>query len=318
MIISRIYEGQGLGNQLWCLTTAYALSLKKKFKFTPLDPTNSFLGNNIFDLPKNFFNYSPKINFQYYEKCFFEVNNKDYLYDYDPDILKIKNYTEIIGNFQSEKYFFKKDKQIKSLFKISSKTKKLSQQFKKFNILNIRGGEYKRHKNLLLPDSYWKSIYKIFLSKNEFQTICVTDDYNYAKRIFPKLDIISDDIQLCFSAIMGSKNIGLSNSSFSYFPIFFGSNKSDIIAPYQWSRFNNSMNLWYSPCNYYKGWRWLDINNNFQSKKKCFENIELTRKYLQKKGLKSKISIPIKQNILIVMFKIFVKKILGLFNWRYR
>ena len=47
----------------------------------------------------------------------------------------------------------------------------------------------------------------------------------------------------------------------------------------------------------------IDVNyekiHNFQSKKKCFENIELTRKYLQKKGLKSKISIPIKQNILI-------------------
>ena len=33
MIISRIHPGQGFGNQLWCLTTAYALSLKKKFDF---------------------------------------------------------------------------------------------------------------------------------------------------------------------------------------------------------------------------------------------------------------------------------------------
>ena len=65
------------------------------------------------------------------------------------------------------------------------------------------------------------NIYKFFI---------VTDDYRYAKNIFPKLKIIHGDIGKCYASIYNSSNIILSNSSFSYFPCRTGIKKR-IIAP---------------------------------------------------------------------------------------
>ena len=33
MIISQLYKGQGLGNQLWCMATAYTIAQKKNFPY---------------------------------------------------------------------------------------------------------------------------------------------------------------------------------------------------------------------------------------------------------------------------------------------
>lgn len=318
MIICKIYKGQGLGNQLWCMKTAYALSLKKNFECSFIDQSNSFLGHEIFNISKKFFKKNVKIKYQYYEKGFFDIHTKCNLYSFDEDILKIEPSTEIIGNFQSEKYFFNKQNEIKSFFLLNEKTIKLSDQFSKYNVLNIRGGEYKRHTELLLPDSYWNHALLQLRHKSDLPFVIVTDDYRYAKKLFPKLEIISNNIQLCFAAIMGCKNIVLSNSSFSYFPIFYGSKKNIIYAPYQWARFNNPMNIWVSPCNYYKNWKWINFSGQIVKNKDCEKNILNTINYLQKYDNKIYFTLPKKEINTLKFFKTIIKKIFGYFNWRFR
>lgn len=318
MIISRIYKGQGFGNQLWCMVSAYALSLKKNYDCTFIDNTNSFLGHDIFDLSNNFFRNKATVKYKYYEKCFFDSNLNCKLFFFDKDLIKINKNTEIIGNFQSESYFFDKKKQIKNYFLINKKIKKLSSQFNNYNVLNIRGGEYKRHRELLLPYSYWMNLYDLLKKKSDLPIIIVSDDYHYSKKLFPNLDIISNDIKMCFAAIMGAKNIGVSNSSFSYFPIFFSENKKEIYGPYQWSRFNNNGNLWASPCNFYKYWKWIDINGRIVSDKKCNENIKFTSVYLKNNSKLSCFSLPKKELDILIHLKNIIKKLLGLFNWRYK
>lgn len=318
MIISKIYKGQGLGNQLWCMITAYALSIKKNFECTFIDNSNSFLGNEIFNLSENFFLNDTKIKYQYFEKCFYDKNLKTNLFYFDKDIINVRPFTEIIGNFQSESYLFNKEKEIKDFFHLSDKTIKLSSQFKKFNVLNIRGGEYKLHRELLLSDSYWKNLYNLLKNKSDLPIIIVSDDYHYSKKLFPKLEIISNDLQMCFAAIMGSKNIGLSNSSFSYFPIFFGQKKNTIYGPFQWSRFNNKSNLWVSPCNYYSDWQWINSNGEIVNNNLCIKNIEKTMHYLHENSKKINFTPSKNDSKIIITVKNIIKKFMGYFNWRYR
>ena len=318
MVISQIYKGQGFGNQLWCMTTAYALSQFKNFPISFVDSSQSFLGYDIFDFPTNFFKKKIKVNNYFYEEGYYDTKLKNNLFFFDKSILNIKPFTEIVGNFQSENYFFNKEEKIKNYFKINEKTLQLSEQFNNHNILNIRGGEYKRHRNLLLPDFYWQNLYSLLKSKSDLPFVIVTDDYSYSRRLFPNLDIISNDIQLCFAAIMGSSNIGLSNSSFSYFPIFFGKKKQHIFAPYQWARFNNSQNLWVSPCNYYQTWQWVNSEGLIISSENCLKNISFTKNILEKKCKKIHFALPKSKHKFVINIKTFIKYILGFFNWRYQ
>lgn len=319
MIISQIYKGQGFGNQLWCMVTAYALALEKKFQYIFLDSSESFLGNDIFDFSDDFFSRKFIAKNKYFEKGYFHKDLNTYLYSFDKNILNVKPSTEIIGNFQSEDYFFNRKDQIKSFFKINEKTIKLSSQFSSFNILNIRGGEYKRHPKLLLPNSYWTNLYSLMKQKSDLPVIIVSDDYHYSKKLFPKLEIISNDIQLCFAALLGSKNnIGVSNSSFSYFPLLLGNQKNNIFAPYQWSRFNNKFNLWASPCNYYNNWQWVKFNGDIANDQECKNNKIFTENFLNTNSLKISFKIPNQEISFKISIKKILKRILGLFNWRYK
>ena len=79
---------------------------------------------------------------------------------------------------------------------------------------------------------------------------------------------------MCFAAIMGAKNIGVSNLA-SLLSFFFSDNRKEIYGPYQWSRFNNNVNLWASPCNFYKYWRWMDINGKIVSDQNVLKMLNL-------------------------------------------
>lgn len=318
MIISRIFQGQGFGNQLWCIFTAYALAKKKGYSLGFLDPNSLFLGSSIFSFSKKLFFNHLFVKEKYYEKGYYHKNLNTYLYDFDSNVLNVKPQTEIIGNFQSEKYFFGFEEFIKKNFPICNYIQKLSSQFNKYNVLNIRGGEYKRHKKLLLPENYWRNIYKLLKKKSDLPIICVSDDYRYAKKLFPYLEVISEDISSCFAAIMGSPNVALSNSSFSYFPIFFGTPKSNIFAPYQWARFNNSEKLWCSPCNFYKKWQWVNFEGNIVSKVKCIQNYNNSLKQIKQSCTRISFPLSLQKNIITKYIKKKLKSLLGLFYWRYQ
>jgi hypothetical protein len=107
--------------------------------------------------------------------------------------------------------------------------------------------------------------------KNISRFIVVTDDKFYAKKLFPDFEIISESIPLCFKYLTLAKNLIVSNSSFSYFPIAMNRNKPFVIGPHNWARFNNPLNLWISPCNFYKKWHWID------KKGRLFKYSDLTK-----------------------------------------
>ncbi len=320
MIIIEFKQGQGLGNQLWCFASAKSISKKNKTKLAVRN-LEKFKANNFLNLDFDI-EYNNE-NFEYFnEKLYYDIDLKYISSDFDKRVENLspsKNFL-LNGLFQSEKYFFNNFKLLKKWivpkFKIKINLKLNS------CIINLRGGEYKRHKKFILPFSYWQNAIDYMKHKfniNDF--IVVTDDYNYAKALFPNYKIISNDIELCFNYIYSCSNIIVSNSSFSYFPINLSPIKKIVIAPKNWARFSSKENRWSSPANFYKSWLYMDqfgkvykYNQLLSAVKKTVEFYEKNKllyddKLVNKWTLRSLIPSFIKKYIKKIGGKLFPKHI---------
>ena len=283
MIGLKFKDGQGLGNQLWNYISCRCIAKKNNYKFT-IFGKDLFKGKSFLRID---YGVRAKIrDFSLIKENLYYDQSLEYISSiYDAKFEKLEKKSLIEGLFQDERYFFNYKNLIREFLVHKSK--------KKFNfdkntcILNIRGGEYKRHKKLILPKSYWDN--SIDVMKNKFNInnfIIVTDDYYYAKDLFPKFEIITNNIEKCFSALVEAQYLIISNSSFSYFPIKLGQSKF-IIAPKYWSRFENKLCRWASPCNLYEGYNFIDQNGKLFSYQDCLkEKEDLENLYIKNYNLK--------------------------------
>ena len=289
MLIIRFENGQGLGNQLWCFAVAKSLSEKlntelyiqdlHKFKGKDFLKLNYQIIKDI-NLENKLINKSIKT---FNERTFYDSKIKYLLTGFDERVLKIKEDTLLKGNFQSEKYFFNDFEKLNNYISIKQNIKEDIYIDSDTCILNIRGGEYKRHKNFLLPISYWKNAMDNFRDRfNIHKFKIVTDDYKYAKSIFPNLEVIHGDIKECYLSIYKCSNIIVSNSSFSYFPCKTG-NIKNVIAPMYWARHKNNFGRWISPCNIYKDWLWQDHKNKIWKYDECIKIANATEEYYKER-----------------------------------
>ncbi len=283
MIGLKFKEGQGLGNQLWNYIACRCIAKKNNYNFTIFNK-GLFKGKNFLSID---YGVNAKIgDFSLIkENLYYDQSIEHISSIYDTKFEKLEKKSLIEGLFQDERYFFGYKNFIKDF--LNPKLKKKLNFNKNTCILNIRGGEYKRHKKLILPKSYWDNAINIMKTKFNIDNFTiVTDDYYYAKDLFPKFEIITNNIEKCFSALVEAKYLVISNSSFSYFPIRLGQSKF-IIAPKYWSRFNNKLSRWASPCNLYDGYHFIDQNGKLSSYKDCLkEKEDLENLYIKNFNLK--------------------------------
>ena len=278
MIFIEFSSEQGLGNQLWTYSALRAISEIKGYEYGVLKPEN-FKGSKIMDISLGSkVDYPSKKDLDVYkERLYYDHDLKTFSCDYDEKILNLKPNTILKGLFQSEKYHFKKD--IKKYMQIKSIENFNKDKLKNKCILNIRGGEYKRFRDLILPKTYWLNAMKeIKKEKENISFAIVTDDYNYSSKLLPGLEILKGNIKDDFLNLYYSEYLIVSNSSFSYFPIKLGGKAIKVIAPAKWARHNNQLNRWISPANYYSGWQYLDNKGYILSKKTINECIINTQK----------------------------------------
>jgi len=312
-------DGQGLGNQLWLFAVAKSLSEKLNQNLF-IEDFNKFKGKDFLVL-----DYKPVQNeninrnrttFKLFsERIYYDYELNYIVSSFDENILKISGNTILEGIFQSEKYFFGDINKLKRYIKPNKSTLEANKIDQDICILNIRGGEYKKHKNFTLTKNYWanaiqnfKKIYKVY------KFAIVTDDFKYSKFMFPELDIIHSDISKCYSTIYNCKHIIVSNSSFSYFPCKTGI-KKNVLAPMYWARPIKNKGRWISPGNIYQDWNWQDNKGSIHSYNECLKIAKISDDFYRKeyKVLISKKDLPSKGklNFLPEFIKKFLKKILS-------
>lgn len=289
MIATEFYEGQGLGNQLWVYAACCSIAEELGMQHRIIKPER-FKGHSFLDIDigpqKNQEGYGESTNVLtlplFNEEIFFDPELDYFSSDFDPRVLSLPSNTRIHGLFQSERYFFGDLEKLKRYIRLKPDWINKVAVPDDTCILNVRGGEYKRHKNLILPMSYWEqAIQNIREQTGVERFLVVTDDVPYARAIFPQYEVLRGGVGDCYVALNNAKHLILSNSSFSYFPTKTSRNTPYVIAPKYWARFGNPFKRWASPANLYESWLWQDVSGTLHTYQDCMAERDATERYYQ-------------------------------------
>ncbi len=318
MIFLKFKKGQGLGNQLWNYIVLRSVADFNNFKYEIIN-FSSFIGKDFLKIEEK--NTSEELSkeslFLYKEPVIYDNDLKCYVNVFDKNIFEIKKHTLIEGILQSEQYLKPDLNIINKYIKLKDQTINKSIT-NKTCIINLRGGEYKLHKNLILPKSYWiNAIKNMKRYRHDLIFKIITDDYDYASALLPEYEIIKGTIAEDFKNLYSSKYVILSNSSFGYFPIKMGNPPDIVIGPNHWARYGNKYNRWASPTNFYKGWLWQnvrgeiikesEIENSINESYSIYStyNVSTCEAALSKFSIKQILPLTIKKLIKKILSKIF-------------
>lgn len=287
MVITEIYNGQGLGNQLACYVTTRVVALDKGFdfgimnphKFKCLDFMNLDFGLTVIGGHSPAEGAPPTVlpdGIQYYfrEKDIRHPNGSDIRID-DPGLDEILDNTKIDGVFQSENKIIHRKEEIKKWLKVREDKDCYDYSKEDICVINFRGGEYAAIPQFFLPQEYWNNAVDRMLKINpNFKFIVITDDVNTAKRFFPNFDVLHFDIATDYSIIKNAHYLIVSNSSFAYFPILTSETVKYIIAPKYWGRHNISDGYWSCGYNIFRDHNYIDRDNNLFTYDECVSEFE--------------------------------------------
>lgn len=282
MIVTEIYNGQGLGNQLFCYITTRSIALENGYEFGIMNPHKfkclDFLdldfgkevvggsgpeGGPPTQLPDGILNY-------YYEKQLNDSRFNCNITEIDEYLLNIPDNTKIDGILQSEDYFIKRKSEIKNWLKVKPDSDCYEFSNENICVINLRGGEYRAVSDLYLTENYWSKAVDNMLKINpNFRFVVITDDVNAGKQMFPNYEVYHFNVGKDYSIIKNAHYLILSNSSFSFFPTWTSETVKYVIAPKYWARHNISDGFWSCGYNIYRDWNWMDRDGKIYSYDEC-------------------------------------------------
>ncbi len=271
MIVTELYNGQGLGNQLWSYVVTRTLALDQGLDFGIMNP-EKFKGKDFLNLdfgrvvqggsgpeggppttlPASILHYYVEKD-TWYQKYSCDIR------DYDSGLLSIEDNSKIEGYFQSEKFILHRKNEIRDWLRVSEAYDCYDFSRDNICILNIRGGEYKGTPDLILPKRYWSdAINNMLRIKNDLEFVIITDDVKYTRGLLPQYPSFHFSIGKDYAIVKNAKYLILANSSFSFFPAWTSETVKYVIAPKYWARHNVSDGFWACSFNLYQGWMWQD------------------------------------------------------------
>lgn len=290
MIVTELYNGQGLGNQLACYVTTRVLAADLGYDFGIMNPYK-FKGAEFMTL-----NYGQPviggegpeggppaklpdgISYYFREAPFTLQNGDDSRLD-DPALELIKDGTKIDGVFQSEDRIYHRRDEISEWLTVDPNFDIYDYCSNEVCVINFRGGEYVPHSKFFLNVQYWRNAVAHMLSINRnFRFIVVTDDPATAQRFFPKYPCVHSGIGLDYCIIKNAQYLILSNSSFPYFATLTSETIKHIIAPKYWGRHNVSDGYWHCGYNIYRNHTYMDRNGALFDYNTCKAEFEAYRK----------------------------------------
>lgn len=247
MIAGIFHQGSGCGNQLHRYVATRVLALDKGYEFRIHFPEN-FKGSSFMNLDMGvpIGEAIPEANpKQWHEKKVVE-NGVD-IRSYDPEINFVEDNTAIDGEFQDERYWKHREKEVNEWLKVEP-----------INIpddtcvIGFRGGEFSVFPDLFLTKEYWDEAIQIMKDKGIKNFEVHTDDEILAKQFFPDYPIIHD-IGINWRSMRYAKNAIIANSSFCILPRWLRNGFT--IAPRYWARHNTK--VWALPQNYYSRFHYI-------------------------------------------------------------
>ncbi len=272
MIVTEIYKGQGLGNQLWCYVTTRVIAQDKGYDFGIQSPEkfkcNDFL-NLDFGRPVTG-GLSPEggpptklpdgITQYYNERRLLLPSNSNWdIRTIDTRLINIPDHTKIDGIMQGEEYILHHKDEIREWLKVKKDYECYDYASDDVCVLNFRGGEYTHHPDLFLTQQYWDDAMRHMKTINpNFTFVVITDDVKTARKFFPHLQVMHFNIAKDYVIVKNAHYLILSNSSFAWFPAWLSDRLKYCIAPKYWAAYNTSDGYWSCSYNLTKNWFYLD------------------------------------------------------------
>lgn len=286
MIVTQLYKGQGLGNQLACYVTTRVIAHDRGYAFGIQDP-HHFKGNDFFDLDfgeKVIGGTGPEggppaklpdgILHYYAEKKSLHPSGAD-IRTYDSALTSIADNTKIDGLMQGEEYFLHRKTEIRKWLTVKKEYECFDYADDNTCVINFRGGEYSRHPEFFLNKQYWRDAVTQMLRINKnFRFIVITDDVFTAKKFFPEYGVFHFSIAKDYVIIKNAHYLILSNSSFAWFPAWLNDELKFCIAPKYWARHNVSDGYWSLGYNITNGWHYLGRDGVLYDYDACVEELK--------------------------------------------
>lgn len=291
MIVTEIYKGQGLGNQLWCYVVTRVIAKDRGYKFGIKSP-EKFKCNDFMELDfgeKVIGGIGPeggpplilpfRIKHYYREKKIIHPKTGADIRIHDQNLINVPDNTKVDGLMQDEQYILHRKEEIKKWLKVKKEFECIDYSDDNICVINFRGGEYVTIKSVFLTQNYWDHAVKNMLKVNKhFQFVVITDDVATAKKFFPNFEAFHFSIAKDYAIIKNACYLILSNSSFAWFPAWLNEKLKLCIAPKYWAQHNVSDGYWglgYSPT---KGWQYQDRMGNLQNYTSCLREL---KKFMQ-------------------------------------
>lgn len=297
MIVTELYNGQGLGNQLWCYVVTRVIAKDRGLTFG-IESSGKFKGKEFLNLqfgesvvggfgpeggPPN---KLPDGVLNYYKE-----KRKDHpvyhcdISPFDPELIKVPDQTKIEGTMQSENYILHRKSEIIEWLKPTKQINNLSAD--DICVIHFRGGDFLSIREVLLPAKYYYTAMKKMKEKNpKIHFVVVTDDPASASRLLGGIPIVGSSsvseldkekashhlggpVWMDYTILNNAKNVIMSNSSFGWWAVWTNINAKNIIAPKYWARHNISDGFWSNGDSLTREWEWLDRDGKLFSYEQC-------------------------------------------------
>jgi len=286
MIVTEFYDGQGLGNQLWCYVTARVLAADKNIPFG-IQSREKFKGHRFLeldlgapvaggsgpeggpprDLPAGICHYYNERRINHPESgCDIRVT--------DPLLVAVPDNTKIDGIMQDEQTILHRRSDIRSWLPLRTGYGPTQYASDDVCVINFRGGEYVGEPSVFLNRAYWHNAIRHMRHINpRMRFIVVTDDVIAARLFFPTCPIRHFGIGGDYAAILHAHYLILSNSSFAWFPAWLNTRLHFCIAPQYWAHHNVSDGYWACGYNLTTGWHYLGRDGLLSNYHQCRQEL---------------------------------------------
>lgn len=259
MIIGKFYNGSGLGNMLhrYVATRVKAADLGVGWDMIYIDDGSGkepgFKGKSFMNIGWNDIGATPYYMMNHWNEKKTTENGVD-IRSYDPEFNFIQDNTIIDGEFQDERYWEHREKEVNEWLKVEP-----LEVPDDTCVIGFRGGEFALYPDLFLTKEYYEQAMDMMVEQGIKRWEVHTDDEKLAKEFFGDIPVIHN-IGINWRSMRYAKHAIIANSSFFILPRWLRQNighstEGMTIAPRYWGRRNTK--IWSLPQNYYKRFTYI-------------------------------------------------------------
>ncbi len=286
MLVTEIYNGQGLGNQLWCYVVTRVIAMDHRYDFGIMNPER-FKCNDFMDIdfgrpvtggsgPEG----GPPITLPEGIKHYYKERRLTRPYDnadistHDDNLVHAPDSTKIDGNMQDEQYIVHRKHEIQEWLKVKGEYECYDYSSDDICVINFRGGEYVHVPDVFVPKSYYAHAVGHMRKINpRFTFVVITDDVVTARKFFPEFEVHHFNIAEDYVVIKNAHYLILANSSFAWFPAWLSEKLKFCIAPRYWWGHNRSDGYWACDYNITSGWHYQDREGKLPDYDSCLKEL---------------------------------------------